>query len=1000
VFLIAWLARGAIAANLMRAWLRDHGVASQLGGLTVSPHGLTARVRLGERSDPDITIERLEAAYDLTGPWEGRRLGVKVRRLRLVRPWARLRLGPGRPLFGALQPLLDEIAKQPGGPGPGPDITIEDGQLLMLTADGTARITGDAQVAGGVLRSVSGDLGPLNLSLGGGMRLTGTGGPVKLSGDGGRMKVSADLRSLVLGSAERQLRAGRLQLSGAAPFPGKDGRWSGPVALALTASSLSAFAGVLQGASGGASADLTGDLDADRSRQTLVGALTANGRFGVVLDGQARGRNASLDLDLPHLALRRQAAQMAASGDGTARLAADGGERGGLTLSGLASQMRIGGFEAQVDGNEGTSATATLDGDLAAAVAAGPPEARRLARKLPLLSGEPRYSRAAERAMHGLRLRAVWHARASNGDLTLRLAGPATISAASGARLTLADVGGVRAGHGRVSGGADLALSGSGLPELKAQVRKAAYSNGRFEADVATQGALELLFARGATLEARGRLSASPRQTRFDLTRCASVTAERLAFDPNAVTGFSGSVCPRDGPAILAGPGGWRVAGGFRDARGDLASLDTRFRRLSGAFDAAGPTSGVGAVAIKIDDGWTLDARQPVRFNPVQVHGSAELAHSAWTGAFALASGAGHPIGTIRLRHDLAAGVGRADIEASGLAFAENGLQPAELTPMAGAARQADGATPFTGWFAWAPGRPAASGGELVLRDARFSGAFGPVSGLSADIRFDSLAPLTTPPDQALTIAEVRSLVPMTQVSATFALHPHGVAIESAKATLAEGIVSLEPAIVPFSQRPAFTAAIDFEHVNVGELIAASNLASAVQLQASLDGRIPFAVEGDRVTITNGRLAATGPGRLTISRKALSGATATKAVASGQAAFAQELAYQAMEDLAFDQLDATLNSQPNERLGVLFHIKGRHDPPTRAAATITVSDLIAGKALAKPLPLPSDTMIDLTLDTSLNFGELVRGLGQAWRDSIANARSAPVQGPPREVASP
>jgi hypothetical protein len=84
---------------------------------------------------------------------------------------------------------------------------------------------------------------------------------------------------------------------------------------------------------------------------------------------------------------------------------------------------------------------------------------------------------------------------------------------------------------------------------------------------------------------------------------------------------------------------------------------------------------------------------------------------------------------------------------------------------------------------------------------------------------------------------------------------------------------------------------------------------------------------------------------------------------------------------------------------VLFHVKGRHDPPTEQHARIALSDLIAGKALSKPLPLPSNTVIDLTLDTSLNFGELMRGLEQAWRDSLTPAHSAPVQGPPAEVTS-
>jgi hypothetical protein len=109
-----------------------------------------------------------------------------------------------------------------------------------------------------------------------------------------------------------------------------------------------------------------------------------------------------------------------------------------------------------------------------------------------------------------------------------------------------------------------------------------------------------------------------------------------------------------------------------------------------------------------------------------------------------------------------------------------------------------------------------------------------------------------------------------------------------------------------------------------------------------------------------------------------------------------------MEDLAFDQLDAAIDSKPKDRLGMLFHIKGRHQPAVRQRARIALGDLVRGKALSKPIALPSGTPINLTLDSSLNFGELVQALKQAWRDSLAAGRrtsgSAPVQAAPASDA--
>ena len=42
----------------------------------------------------------------------------------------------------------------------------------------------------------------------------------------------------------------------------------------------------------------------------------------------------------------------------------------------------------------------------------------------------------------------------------------------------------------------------------------------------------------------------------------------------------------------------------------------------------------------------------------------------------------------------------------------------------------------------------------------------------------------------------------------------------------------------------------------------------------------------------------------------------------------QDLAYQALENLAFDTLTADINSVADGRLQVIFHVKGRSDPPT------------------------------------------------------------------------
>ena len=96
----------------------------------------------------------------------------------------------------------------------------------------------------------------------------------------------------------------------------------------------------------------------------------------------------------------------------------------------------------------------------------------------------------------------------------------------------------------------------------------------------------------------------------------------------------------------------------------------------------------------------------------------------------------------------------------------------------------------------------------------------------------------------------------------------------------------------------------------------------------------------------------------------------------------QDFAYQALESLAFESLSADINSVDKGRLQIVFHIKGRSDPPKPQVAEVPVADILNGSALQKPIPLPSGTPIELTLDTSLNFDELLRSYAEAWSKAL------------------
>ena len=202
---------------------------------------------------------------------------------------------------------------------------------------------------------------------------------------------------------------------------------------------------------------------------------------------------------------------------------------------------------------------------------------------------------------------------------------------------------------------------------------------------------------------------------------------------------------------------------------------------------------------------------------------------------------------------------------------------------------------------------------------------------------------------------------------------------------------------MPLEPGKTISGAVVIQHLNLGELIAASSLADKVKLEAVVDGRLPFTFGPEGLRFHEGRITAVRPGRLEIARTALTGVAASPADApgappaqTGQVNAIQDFAYQAMENLAFDQLEAGVNSTDKGRLGILFHIKGRHDPKVAEKAKVGILDLLRGRAFDKRIALPAKTPVDLTLDTSLNFDELLA----AWRRSFAPEEAAPPRSGP------
>ena len=353
-------------------------------------------------------------------------------------------------------------------------------------------------------------------------------------------------------------------------------------------------------------------------------------------------------------------------------------------------------------------------------------------------------------------------------------------------------------------------------------------------------------------------------------------------------------------------------------------------------------------------------------------------------------------LGRLDLAHDGASGAGGLTIDAPSIVFAEGGLQPSDLSPLAAdfVGSPATGSVAFQGRVDWLAEADGSSSGRLTIPGLDFVSPAGPVKGLRGTIDFTSLAPLVTASGQRLTADVLESVTPLTDVQVTFALDKSAVTVEGADLRVGGGVIRVEPFALPLGPAQPFSGVIVLENVQLGEVIAGAGFGDKVMLDAVVSGRLPFTSDPTAgIRIAGGTLAAVQPGRLSIQREALSGLEAGGGGEAVPPGTVQDLAYQAMENLSFDILSAEVNSLDEGRIGVLFHIRGRHDPPVHQELRIGIAEFISREFLNRPLPLPSGTGIDLTLDTTLNLNQLVGDLLELNRARAGQPSAPPVPMP-------
>ena len=456
-------------------------------------------------------------------------------------------------------------------------------------------------------------------------------------------------------------------------------------------------------------------------------------------------------------------------------------------------------------------------------------------------------------------------------------------------------------------------------------------------------------------------------------------------------------------------PTGWAAHGAFHDLSLNAPNEVIHLGGGQGTFDAftiAG-SEAVGLKAHLVSSAVTdTSPAAATRFHPLTIAGDLVQDTRAMTGRFIAATPSvkdakGRPfaIAAVNLDNDIATGAGSLSFKTLDLKFTPGSLQPSYLSPLVTVLMSKDvsGGLDFTGAFNWTKDT-STSGGVLKLNGLNFTGATGVSQGLKGEITFNALAPLTSEPGQMISIASMQIGVPLNDLNLSVQFLADRIALEKAVVESPGGPVILEPMAIPLDGKSDITGALAFNGLDFGKIIAATSLATSMTFKGDLSGRLPFTVAGGHIAFADGHMQSDAPGQISVKRTAVSApgiatgtvttdappATAAVAVANANAVAAadptfnpfQDLAFQAMEYVTYDQIDAKLNSQKGGILDVNFHIKGYFDPPQKQKATISLFDYISGAWMKKPIKLPSKTPVELYLDIPVNLDEILNDLAQ------------------------
>lgn len=352
------------------------------------------------------------------------------------------------------------------------------------------------------------------------------------------------------------------------------------------------------------------------------------------------------------------------------------------------------------------------------------------------------------------------------------------------------------------------------------------------------------------------------------------------------------------------------IGGHFTGGGGEIGKVPLVMSRASGDWHFEGGVLGVtGGLTV-------ADAAASPRFNPLAGKDvRLQLADNVITAKGMLVEPAsGTKVTNVTIEHDLAKGIGRADLSVPGITFGK-ALQPDKLTPLTfGVVADVQGSVSGDAHIAWSP-KGVTSTGTFSTRGTNLAAAFGPVTGLGTTIHFTDLLNMVSAPDQVATVDEINPGVAVDNGVVHYqTLASTKVKVLGAKWPFSGGTLTLDPTLLDFSEGQARRLTFHVAGMDAGQFIQKFDFKN-IDASGTFDGTLPMVFDADGGRIENGKLTVRhGGGTI-----AYVGDLSQKDLGTWG-----NMAFQALKSLRYDSLDITLNGPLAGEMVTQVRFEGVH----------------------------------------------------------------------------